>query len=115
MTTPVSSDFPGLCNFIQGADTRFSKTFTYSIGGVPVDVTGWTATFTIRSSTATLITATVGSGITLGGAAGTVTVAVTSTAMAAVEAGTYQWTLTLTPSAGQSFAFMAGTLTVRNV
>jgi hypothetical protein len=115
MSTPVSSDFPGLCNFAQGFGGRFSKTFTYSVGGVPVDVTGWTATFTIRSSSATLLTATVGSGITLGGAAGTVAVAFTSTQMATVAAGSYQWTLTLTPSAGQSFPFMAGTLTVSDV
>lgn len=32
MTTPVSSDFPGKCNFIQGEGGRFSKTFTYSAG-----------------------------------------------------------------------------------
>lgn len=38
MTTPVSSDFPGICNFIQGANSRFSKTFTYSVGGTPVNV-----------------------------------------------------------------------------
>lgn len=115
MSTPVSSDFPGICNFIQGEGGRFSKTFTYSVGAVPVDVTGWTATFTIRSSTATLLTATVGAGITLGGAAGTIAVAFTSTQMAAVTAGSYSWTLTLVPSAGQGFPFMAGTLTVLDV
>jgi hypothetical protein len=115
MSTPVSQDFPGLCNFSQGFGGRFSKTFTYSVGGSAVNVTGWTASFTIRSSAATLLTATVGSGITLGGVAGTVAVAFTSTQMADVAAGSYQWTLTLTPSAGQSFPFMAGGLTVTDV
>lgn len=115
MSTPVSSDFPGVCNFIQGQGARFAKTFTYSVGGTPVDVTGWTATFTIRSSTATLATATVGSGITLGGAAGTIAVAFTSTVMEDIPAGSYQYTLTLTPSAGQSFPLAAGTLTVTDV
>ena len=115
MSTPVSSDFPGLCNFTQGFGGRFSKTFTYSIGGTPVNVTGFTATFTIRSSSATLLTATVGSGITLGGSAGTVTVAFTRTQMLTVPAGTYNWTLTLLPTADGGFAFMAGTLTVTDV
>jgi hypothetical protein len=115
MSTPVSSDFPGLCNFTQGFGGRFSKTFTYSIGGTPVNVTGFTATFTIRSSSATLLTATVGSGITLGGSAGTVAVAFTRTQMLTVPAGSYSWTLTLIPSAEAGFPFMAGTLTVADV
>jgi hypothetical protein len=115
MSTPVSSDFPGFCNFIQGASSRFSKTFTYSVGGVPVDVTGWTARATIRSSSATLLTATVGSGITMGGAAGTATVAFTRTQMATVPAGSYSFTLWLIPSVEGEFAFMAGTLTVTDV
>jgi hypothetical protein len=115
MSTVVSSDFPGLCNFVQGFSGRFSKQFTYSLSGSPVNVTGWTASFTIRDSSTTLLTATVGAGITLGGAAGTITVAFTSTQMAGVPAGSYDYTLRLVPSAGQEFPFMAGTLTVTDV
>ena len=115
MSTPVSSDFPGLCDFVQGFGARFSKTFTYRIGETPVNVTGFAATFTIRNPETTLLTATVGSGITLGGSAGTVTVAFTRTQMLTVPAGTYNWTLTLLPTADGGFPFMAGTLTVRDV
>ena len=113
--TTVSSDFPGELNFIQGQGGRFSKTFTYRVGETAVNVSGWTATFTIRSSSATLATATVGSGITLGGSAGTIAVAFSSTTMAAIPAGAYVWTLTLVPSAGQGFPFMAGSLELTDV
>jgi hypothetical protein len=115
MSTPVSSDFPGLCDFIQGFGGRFSKTFTYRVGETPVNVSGWTASFTIRDASSTLLTAAVGTGITLGGSAGTVTVAFTRTQMLTVPAGSYAWTLTLIPSAEAGFPFMAGTLEVTDV
>jgi len=115
MSTPVSRGYPGLCNFIRGFGGRFSEQFTYKIDTVPVDLTGYSATFEIRSSTATLLTASVGSGITLGGAAGTIAVAFTSTQMETVPTGSYGYTLTLIPSVGQDFPLMAGTITVTDV
>lgn len=80
----------------QGA--TYSTTFTVSQDGVPLDLTGYTAALQVRDSyTATdaEISLTSGSGITLGGTAGTIAVVVSSTVTAGVAANTYVYDLEL--------------------
>lgn len=114
MTTPVAEDSLGFINFLRGQGARFRTQYTYAINGVPVDLTGWGAEFTIRSSAATLVTATVGSGVTLS-SSGVVTIAISATVMADIPAGSYSHTLMLIPSAAEAFPLMAGGLTVADV
>lgn len=70
---------PGNLNLTmyQGASWDYTLTWTTTAGSVttPVDLTGYTARMQVRetqSSTATLLSLTSGSGITLGGTAGTI-------------------------------------------
>lgn len=80
----------------QGA--TYSTTFTVSQDGVPLDLTGYTAALQVRDSYSAVdaeISLTSGSGITLGGTAGTIAVVVSSTVTAGVAANTYVYDLEL--------------------
>ena len=89
---------PGTYNFnlYQGAD--WDRTFTITQSGTALNLTGYTASMQIREaadSTAYLLSLTSGSGITLGGTAGTVAVAITSAQSSAIAAGSYAYDLEL--------------------
>ncbi|HAM24485.1 MAG TPA: hypothetical protein DCM51_02850 [Actinobacteria bacterium] len=89
---------PGRLDLIcyQGADFDFQITWTVS--GSPVNLTGWTGRMQVRKipgAPSATLSLTSGSGITLGGAAGTVLVAATATQTAAIIPGTYKYDLEL--------------------
>lgn len=89
---------PGTYNFTlyQGAD--WDRTFTITQSGTALNLTGYTASMQIREaadSTAYLLSLTSGSGITLGGTAGTVAVAITSAQSSAITAGSFAYDLEL--------------------
>lgn len=76
----------------------FNLQFTIQTGNTPWDLTSYSATMTVRpfvgANTTTLVL-TNGSGITLGGASGTVTVNVNATTTAALEPGRYAYDFVL--------------------
>jgi hypothetical protein len=89
---------PGTYNFTlyQGAD--FDRTFTVTQGGTALNLTGYSAAMQVREaadSTATLLSLTSGSGITLGGTAGSVAVVITSAQSSAIASGSYAYDLEL--------------------
>lgn len=89
---------PGTYNLTvyQGAD--FDRTFTVTQGGSALDLTGYTSAMQVREaadSTAYLLSLTSGSGITLGGTAGTIAVTITSAQSSALSAGSYAYDLEL--------------------
>ena len=89
---------PGTYNFTlyQGAD--WDRTFTVTQGGSALNLSGYSASMQIREaadSTAYLLSLTSGLGITLGGTAGTVAVAITSAQSSAISAGSYAYDLEL--------------------
>ena len=89
---------PSTYNIVCPQGATYSTTFTVSQDGVPLDLTGYTAALQVRDSyTATdaEISLTSGSGITLGGTAGTIAVVVSSTVTAGVAANTYVYDLEL--------------------
>jgi len=83
----------------QGAS--FDTTLTWKVGdpATPVNLTGYTARLQVRSSTDAATTAleltTANGGIVLGGAAGTIALAVSATATAALSPGYYVYDLEL--------------------
>jgi len=93
---------PGAYNITayQGAD--YDQSFTVTQGGTALNWTGFTAKMQVReaadASTALIDLNTSGSGITLGGTAGTILVNITSTQSAAVSAGSYVYDLELISS-----------------
>lgn len=94
---------PGVYNIDCPQGASFDRTFTVTVGGTVLNLTGYTAALQVRSgadATDALISLTSGSGITLGGTAGTVQVAITSTVTAGVAAGSYAYDLELYQGSG---------------
>jgi hypothetical protein len=106
---------PGTYNVVayQGAD--WDRTFTVTQGGSALNLSGYTAAMQVREaadSTAFLLSLSNGSGITLGGTAGTIAVAITAAQSSAVNAGSYAYDLELTSSGGQVTRLLQGGFTV---
>ena len=82
----------------QGA--TFDQTFTLTVSGSPVNLTNYTAAMKVRATPAddAVLSLTNGSGITLGGAAGTVALLITATQTTNIPAGRYLYDLELTSS-----------------
>ena len=106
---------PGTYNITayQGAD--FDRTFTITQGGTALNLSGYTSGMQVREaadSTAYLLSLTSSSGITLGGTAGTIAVAITSAQSSAISAGSYAYDLEITSGAGQVTRLLEGAFTV---
>lgn len=97
----------------QGA--TYDKTFTITEAGVALNLTGFSSAMQVRSaadSTSTLLSLTSGSGITLGGTAGTVLVTISAAQSSAIPAGSYAYDLELTSGAGVVTRLLQGGFTV---
>lgn len=110
MITPGAFDITAF----QGAD--FDQQFVVSQGGTALNWTGFTARMQVREaadSTATLLSlSTGGSGIVLGGTAGTIDLTVTSTQSAAISAGSFAYDLELVSSGNQVTRLLQGSFNV---
>jgi carbon monoxide dehydrogenase subunit G len=106
---------PGTYNITCPQGATFDRTFTVSIGGVAMNLSGYTAAMQVREtydSATPLISLTNGSGITLGGTAGTIGVVVSSTAMEAVADGFYSYDLEITSGGGVKDRILQGKFVV---
>ena len=87
-------------NLVCEQATTFNFIFTIKNGSTPWDLTGYTATMTVRpfvgASTTTVVATTANGRITLGGIAGSVTVSLNATTTGAIGAGRYVYDLVLT-------------------
>ena len=109
MITPGAFDI----TCFQGAD--FDQQFVVSQGGTALNWTGYTARMQVRDSsdaTAVLLSLTNGSGITLGGTAGTIAVAVSNAQSAAISAGSYAYDLELISGSSAVTRFLQGAFNV---
>jgi hypothetical protein len=89
---------PGIYNISCPQGATWDRTFTVTIGGTALNLTGYTAAMQVRDSAGAataLVSLTNGAGITLGGTAGSVGVTIASTATAALSAGSYSYDLEL--------------------
>jgi hypothetical protein len=98
----------------QGAN--YTATLTYrDSSNVLINLTGYTARMQVRKtigSSAPYLSLTNASGITLGGAAGTVAIAISAAALAAVPAGNYVYDLELISGAGVVVRLISGDFVV---
>ena len=106
---------PGTYNITvwQGAD--YDKTFTVTQDGTAVNWSGYTAAMQVREavdSDTYLLSLTSSSGITLGGTAGTIGVAITNAQSSAISAGSYSYDLEMTSNGGQITRLLQGSFTV---
>ena len=93
----------------QGTD--YGVEIFYKIDGVTVNLTGYSAAMQVRAavtSASPVLTFGVGTGLTMGGVAGTVTLAVTDAQTTAIPAGAYVYDLELTAANGTITRMMQG-------
>lgn len=108
----------GKYNIKARQGSTFVLNFTISTDGTPWNLgTGstYTAAMQVRTSTASskkILSLTSSSGITLGGAAGTVAVTVSAATMAAITANTYVYDFELTYPDGTVVALLEGKFTI---
>jgi len=98
----------------QGA--TFNLVMTWKIDGVAVNLTGYTARLQARvdvADTSTVLSmTTAGGGITLGGAAGTITLDQTATQTTALTVGSFVYDLELVSSANVVIRLLQGELLI---
>lgn len=110
------STSPGLLNltFSQGATWKLALTYT-NAQGVPVNLTNYTARMQARSSydsTAVALNLTSGSGITLGGTAGSINLLVAASTTATIGAAQYVYDMELISDSNEVTRLLEGTLVV---
>ncbi|NBW68497.1 MAG: hypothetical protein EBR47_07405 [Betaproteobacteria bacterium] len=92
--------------------TNYAATLTYAnSSGTAINITGYSARMQVRrsaGSSSAVLTLTNASGITLGGAAGTVAIAIPAAALAVVAAGNYVYDLELVSGAGVVTKLISG-------
>lgn len=101
----------------QGASFDYNLVWNTTEGTVttPVDLTNWSARMQMRTSynsTATALNLTSGTGITLGGTAGSVLIEATATQTADISAGPYVYDLELVSPASVVTRLVEGTIIV---
>lgn len=92
---------PGYLNLICYQGATFDYLLTWKTSGTAVDLTGYTARMQVRedfTSSTAVLSLTNGSGITLGGTAGTILLATSAGTTAALAAGDYVYDLELVNS-----------------
>lgn len=91
----------------------YNKALLYRVNGSAFNLTNYTATLTITVNGKVALTLTAGSGLTLGGSAGTIGIFITKAQMAALPVGRHQLYLEITNQAGtEDTPIFDGTLVV---
>jgi len=101
---------PATYNITAYQGATYDLNMTWAIGGTAVNLTGYTAAMQVKenaSSTASVLSLTNGSGITLGGTAGTIAISVSATTMGFATPGNYVYDLELN-SGGQVTRLIQG-------
>lgn len=108
---------PAIYNLTIYQGANFSQQFTWTdTNNTPINLTGYTARMHARTSvnapTPFLNLTSPSGGITLGGSAGTVTVALTAAATAAIDEVLGVYDLELVAPSGDVTRFLQGTVTI---
>ena len=106
---------PAKYNIICPQGTTYDVQFTYKINKFPVDVTGYSARMQVREthiSSNTLVSLTNGSGITLGGTAGTIDILISAATTAGFTPNAYVYDLELVSANGTVTRMLEGSFTV---
>jgi hypothetical protein len=105
----------GSYNFTIEQGATFNLLMTWKIDNVAVNLTGYTARLQARidvDETETILSLTTGAGITLGGAAGTITLDQSAAQTAALPKGEYVYDLELQSSSGNVTRLLQGELNI---
>ena len=113
MTSVNEQDPAGEYNFVIRQGDTFTRGIALTNGTTPINLTNSSAVFTMaeQSTTTPVLTLTVGSGITMGGTAGTITMTATATQTTNIDAGVYTYDFILLQNSTVTTLF-AGNVTV---
>jgi hypothetical protein len=87
---------PGLVNFVCPQGSTFRKTLTYTLDQTPIDLSGYSSRLQVRTahySTDPLISLVSGSGLTIGGSAGTIDIYISDSDTSEIPAGNHVYDL----------------------
>lgn len=87
---------PGLVNFVCPQGSTFRRTLTYTLDNVPINLSGYSSRLQVRQayySDNPMIFLQSGSGITLGGSAGTIDILIAASATSLLPAGPHVYDL----------------------
>ena len=105
----------GTLDFTIEQGATFNLLLTWKINDLPVDITNWTARLQARvdvEDTEIILSLTTGAGITLGGAAGTISLDQTAIQTTLLPAGTYVYDLELISGIGTVTRLVQGELNI---
>jgi hypothetical protein len=105
---------PGRYNITAYQGATYDLFMTWSVGGTAVNLTNYTAAMQVReslSTSTTMLSLATGSGITLGGTAGTISITVPASTMGSAIPGSYVYDLELN-SGGTITRLMQGTFQI---
>ena len=106
---------PGYLNLDCYQGANFDYQLTWTVGGSAVNLTGYTSRMQVREavdSTAVAFSLVSGTGITLGGTAGTIALSAVATATAGIAAGQYVYDLELVSGTGYVTRLVEGNFVV---
>ena len=106
---------PAIYNVTMYQGATFDLTLTWAVNGTPVNLTSYTARMQVRSafdSTSPALSFTSGSGITLGGTAGTILVEASAATTAGVAIGQYVYDLEMVSAGSAVTRLIQGTFMV---
>lgn len=109
---------PGVLNLECYQGASFDYSLTWQTGGAAVNLTGYSARMQVRDThdgSTAIVSLTSGSGITLGGTAGTILLAMNATTTAALDgtpSGQYVYDLELESGAGYVTRLVEGMFTI---
>jgi hypothetical protein len=87
---------PGLVNFVCPQGSTFRRTLTYTLDSVPIDLSGYSSRLQVRQayySTEPLLSLVSGSGITVGGSAGTIDIYISNSDTSDLPPGSHVYDL----------------------
>jgi hypothetical protein len=87
---------PGLVNFVCPQGSTFRRTLTYTLDDLPINLSGYSSRLQVREayySTDPVVSLVSGSGITLGGSAGTIDILISASATSQFPTGVHVYDL----------------------
>jgi len=106
---------PAIYNVTMYQGASFDLSLTWNVNSVPVNLTGYSSRMQVRSSfdaTTAVLSFTSGSGITLGGTAGTILIEATAATTAGVALGQYVYDLEMVSGGSAVTRLIQGTFLV---
>jgi hypothetical protein len=106
---------PGKVNFLCPQGSTFNRRLTYKIDDVPVNLSGYSSRLQVREThyaEETIVALTSGSGITLGGSAGTIDLLISASTTAAFNAGNFVYDLEIQSTNGTIDRLIEGSFIV---